>query len=327
MLPGAPHPAAPLRPCSLRDSHYMSPEHPEAVAYRTGALDVRRLSLFLAVVDSGGFSRAAQAVHISQPALSQAIAELEAELACTLFHRLPRGVSLTEAGRALVGPARSVLRSVDSARQVTSEISGLARARLDLSALRTLASDPLPGLLGPFLRRHPGAQVRLASPDNPVELLDQLRSGEVELGLTVASNFPSAIVAVPMGAQAMQAVFPPGTDRAPGPVSPAELARMPLILTPPGTSGRDLVDNWLAGRGHRATVAVETTQREAVLPLVLAGAGAALLPAGAARLAEAAGALVADVDPLVQRQLVVVHRSAPLTRAASAFLDLVAPGT
>jgi DNA-binding transcriptional LysR family regulator len=304
----------------------MSSEHAEAVAYRTGALDVRRLSLFLAVVDSGGFSRAAQAVHISQPALSQAVAELETDLACTLFHRLPRGVALTEAGRALIGPARSVLRAVDSARQVTSEISGLARARLDLSALRTLASDPLPGVLGPFLRRNPGVQVRLASPDNPAELLEQLRSGEAELGLTVASDIPSAMVAVPIGAQAMQAVFPPGTDRAAGPVRPAELARMPLILTPPGTSGRDLVDTWLAGKGYRATVAVETTQREAVLPLVLAGAGAALLPAGAARLAEAAGALVAEVEPVVQRQLVVVHRSAPLTHAATAFLALAEPG-
>ena len=305
----------------------MSSERAEAIAYRTGALDVRRLSLFLAVVDRGGFSRAAQAVHISQPALSQAIAELEADLARLLFHRLPRGVSLTEAGRALIGPARSVLRAVDSARQVTSEISGLARARLDLSALRTLASDPLPDVLGPFLRRHPGVQVRLVSPDNPAELLDQLRSGEAELGLTVAGNLPTAMVAVPMGAQAMQAVFPPGTQRPAAPVRPAELARLPLILTPPGTSGRDLVDTWLADKGYEPTVAVETTQREAVLPLVLAGAGAALLPAASARLAQAAGALVADVEPLVERQLVIAHRSAPLTSAATAFLALAAPGS
>src|SRR5579863_9688645 len=74
--------------------------------YRVSALDIRRLSLFLAVVEHDGFTRAAQAVHISQPALSQAIAELEAELGGPLFHRLGRTVTLTDAGTALVGPAR-----------------------------------------------------------------------------------------------------------------------------------------------------------------------------------------------------------------------------
>ena len=94
-----------------------------STGYRVSALDIRRLSLFLAVVEHDGFTRAAQAVHISQPALSQAIAELEAELGGPLFHRLGRTVTLTDAGAALVGPARAVLREIDAARQVTAEVN------------------------------------------------------------------------------------------------------------------------------------------------------------------------------------------------------------
>ncbi|MCU4185523.1 LysR family transcriptional regulator [Acidiferrimicrobium sp. IK] len=302
----------------------MGAEHGDAVGYRSSALDVRRLSLFLAVVDHGGFSKAAHAVHLSQPALSQAVAELEAELGGPLFHRLGRSVSLTDAGAALVGPARSVLRSLDAARQVASELTGLARGRLELSALRTLSSDPLPELLGRFCRLYPQIDVRLASPDHPAELVEQIRSGEAEIGLTAVAGIPPGLVAVPIGAQSFQVVFPPGTQRGTGPVRPDELAAVSLIATPRGTSGRDLLDGWFAGAGLQATVAVETGQREAVVPLVLAGAGAALVPAGAARLAAAAGALTATVEPPLVRHLAVVHRPGPLTPAAGAFLALIA---
>lgn len=75
----------------------MGPGRRSSAGYRASALDVRRLSLFLAVVEHGGFTRAAQAVLISQPALSQAIAELEAELGGPLFHRLGGKVRLTDA--------------------------------------------------------------------------------------------------------------------------------------------------------------------------------------------------------------------------------------
>ena len=79
-------------------------------------MDLRKLGLFLAVVDEGGFTRAALAEFVSQPSVSQAIRELEAELGTPLFHRVGRGVTLTAAGEALVGPARQTLRDVEMAR-------------------------------------------------------------------------------------------------------------------------------------------------------------------------------------------------------------------
>ena len=78
-------------------------------------MDVRQLKFFLAVVDHGGFSRAADELMVAQPSLSQAIAGFERELGMPLFHRVGRGVVLSDAGQALVGPARVVLRDIDEA--------------------------------------------------------------------------------------------------------------------------------------------------------------------------------------------------------------------
>ena len=79
-------------------------------------MDIRQLKFFLAVVDHNGFSRAAKHLMVAQPSLSQAIATFERELGMPLFHRIGRGVVLSEAGTALVGPARVVLRDLDEAK-------------------------------------------------------------------------------------------------------------------------------------------------------------------------------------------------------------------
>lgn len=290
--------------------------------YRASALDIRRLSLFLAVVDSGGFTRAAEAVHISQPALSQAIAELEAELRGPLFHRLGRKVTLTETGVALVGPARAALRAIDAARQATAELSGLSHGHLDLSALPTLAADPLPELLGALHKAHPGIAVRIASPDDPAELVEHIRSGVAEVGVTDAGHASHGLTGVPFGPQRLAVVFPPGSRPPSGPLRPEQLSGVPLVLTPPGTSGRDLLDVALGQDGVKPMVAIETSQREAILPLVLAGAGAAVMPEVLAGLARTQGAVPVMLDPPLVRDLLIVCRPGSLTPPAAAFITV-----
>src|ERR1700742_2942341 len=113
-------------------------------------MDLRRLRLFLAVVDGGGVTRAAESEHVSQPSVSQAIRELETELGTALFHRVGRRVVLTPAGEALVEAARPVLADVDTGRAAVDAVSGLTAGRLDLVALPTLAVDPLAPLVGAF---------------------------------------------------------------------------------------------------------------------------------------------------------------------------------
>jgi DNA-binding transcriptional LysR family regulator len=94
------------------------------------------------------------------------------------------------------------------------------------------------------------------------------------------------------------------------------------VVSPPGTSTRSLLEQALAGMGVTPQIAVETAAREAITPLVLAGAGSALLPAPIAREAERRGAIVRRARPPITRSVGVVHRDAPLSPAARALLTL-----
>ena len=104
------------------------------------------------------------------------------------------------------------------------------------------------------------------------------------------------------------AVAPPGTDLGDDPLTPAALARLALVATPPGTSIRGVLDRAVRRSGQPADVVVETASRDAVLPLVLAGAGTALMPARLAEAAVAAGAVVRHLQPRLSRRVGIVHR-------------------
>jgi DNA-binding transcriptional LysR family regulator len=101
---------------------------------------------------------------------------------------------------------------------------------------------------------------------------------------------------------------------------------VPLVLSPRGASLRDVVDGALLAAGVTPDVAVETAQRDALLPLVLAGAGTTFLPAALARAAGRLGATVRATQPALRRTIVLVHRPGALAPAARAFLDVAGPG-
>src|SRR3954454_16136903 len=105
-------------------------------------MELRQLEYVLAVVDEGGFTRAADASHVSQPSLSQGIRSLERELGVELFHRLGRSVRLTAAGEALLDPARQIMRQVETIKAAAAQVAGTSAGHLDLVALPTLAVDP-----------------------------------------------------------------------------------------------------------------------------------------------------------------------------------------
>jgi len=119
-------------------------------------------------------------------------------------------------------------------------------------------------------------------------------------------------------------VFPPGSSPPDRSLRPPDLADIPLIVTPPGSSGRGLLEAALGRTGIRPVIAIETSQREAILPLVLAGAGAAVMPEALAALAAAQGAVPVPFDPPLTRQLVVVRRPGSPTPPAAAFLTVAA---
>ena len=284
-------------------------------------MDLRQLRYALAVVDEGTFTAAAAACFVAQPSLSHAIAGLERELGVPLFDRLGRRVALTAAGEAFVPAARDALRAMDTVRAEVEAVAGVVAGHLDLVALPTLAVDPVTPLVGRFRRAHPGVVVRLAHPDSTGELLDRVRTGDSELGITELPVHHDRIVSRPLLRQELVAVLPPGSE-APDRLDAAALAARPMITMPVGTSTRDALDAALAGSGAGIETAVETDQREAIGPLVLAGAGASLLPRPMADAVAAQGAVIAPLDPPLWREIGIVHRTGPLSPAARAFLQL-----
>lgn len=284
-------------------------------------MDLRRLEVFLAIVDDGSFSGAADELGVSQPAVSQAVRALEADLGATLFHRVGRSVRLTDAGDALCLPARLALRDAAAARQAVEAVSDLLAGRLELACIPTLAVDPMAPLLGAFRSRYPAVSISLLDPEDTAEVVDLVRTGRCELGLVGEPTATAPLLATRLGAQAFLTVLPPGTPH-PVALGVDDLAALPLVAPPKGSSSRDLLDAVLATRGHAASVVVETAQREALLPLVLAGAGAALVPTALAEYGRRLGCEVVALDPPVGRPVTLVRRAADSTPAAAAFLEL-----
>jgi DNA-binding transcriptional LysR family regulator len=289
-------------------------------------MEMRQVDYVLAVVDRGSFTKAAESMHVSQPSLSDGIRRLEAELDVRLFHRLGRSVELTDAGDAFVGPARQLVRDRDAVIESVAGVRGVRSGTLHIVSLSTLAADPLGRLVGRFRKAHPGIVVRIAAPDDVGAIGPMVLDGRCELGLTELPPRRDELVSVSLERQEIVAVCPPRTRLpAPGRLPVAKLADMPLVTTPRGLSTRDLVDRALAAAGVEPRIAVETSQREAIAPLVLAGAGTSFLPAGLAKSLGAQGAVIARLVPTLTRTIGLVHRAAPLSPAARAFVELARP--
>jgi DNA-binding transcriptional LysR family regulator len=286
-------------------------------------MDARQLRYFLAVVDHGGVTAAARALHLTQPSLSQSVRTLESELGTALFERIGRRLRPTGAGEALVGPARQVLRDLEQAHGAVGAVRGLAAGRLDIATLATLAVDPLARLTGAFRRRYPELSLRLVAPESADAVRELVLSGDCEIGLEHLAAPAAELAILPLGRQQLFVVLPPRTavdgDK---PLGFGALAGLAWVASPVGSSTRTLLEESLAGHGITPQIAVETPHREAIVPLVLAGAGSALLPGALARHAARRGAVVRATKPRIDREIALVHRKGPLGPAAAAFVGL-----
>ncbi len=286
-------------------------------------MELRQIEYVLAVIDEGSFTAGAVACAVAQPSLSDGIRRLEGELGVRLFDRIGRSVQVSAAGRAFEGPARALLRERTRLLDVVGAVRELVTGTLDVVALPTLAVDPLAPLVGRFRREHPGVTVHIAEPEDAGAVEAMVADGRSEIGLAELPARRDDLVAIELTEQEMVAVCPPGTVlRTPGRLAVSSLAGMPLVTTPPGTSTRDLLDRALAAAAVAPLIAVETSQREAIAPLVLGGAGTSFLPRPLADLLGAQGAVIAQPVPALTRTIGLLHRARPLTPAGRAFVEL-----
>ena len=204
-------------------------------------MDSRKLAYFVAVVDHGGFTAASKAVFVSQPALSLAVKDLEAEVGAQLFTRIGHRIRLTPAGAALLEPARQVLRDLETGRAAVAAVTGLLAGSLSLASLPTLAADPMAAMVGEFRRHYQGVRVDLAAPEDSDDLFALVESGTCELGLTDAADVPQTLAAISLGTQELVFILPPGSAPTGGdPLEALELGEIPLVVAPVGTSTRRL---------------------------------------------------------------------------------------
>ena len=295
-------------------------------------MERRHLEYFLAIAESGSFTRAAAMLTISQPSLSQSIAALERELGGPLFERLGRGVKLTPAGEALVEPARRTLRSFILAKGAVRGVADAGFGHLSIISGTLWAIEPLVRMIGEFRLVYPAVQFTVSDPASRSEVLDAVRSGEADFGLLDGTPPAGALASRWLVDHELVAVLPNRSSLSALSMSAADLVPLGLVSTPKGTPLRTLLDEQLELAGQPAEVAVETAHLASVVPLVLAGAGAALLPEGLASDAAAKGARVVRLTPATRASVHIIWRDGRLNTLREHFLSvggdmLASPGT
>jgi DNA-binding transcriptional LysR family regulator len=282
-------------------------------------MELRMLEYFVAAVDAGGFTKAAAQLRVSQPSLSEGIRKLERECGTPLFHRVGRRVVLSEAGEVLLTFARRACKDIEEAQLAMIALKGFRGGRVTVSAPPGLSVEPLARIVGAFRRRYPEVTISMLPTEDGALAAAAVANASCEVGLTdrpVSSELRAHLI----GSNEIVAVLPPGNPLGGhGPVTLEQLVDIPFISSLPGTRARTLLDE-ANERGIGLRTVVETPHREAVVPMIMEGVGAAFLPWTVSREAERRGAVVLSLLPAVTYDLLIVHRDQPLTTAAQAFV-------
>jgi LysR family transcriptional regulator, transcription activator of glutamate synthase operon len=246
-------------------------------------VELRQLVYFEAVARLGGFTRAAEQLHIAQPAISAQIRHLERELGTTLFERTTRRVQLTHAGTLLLARARTVIAELDGARSDLDELAAVLRGRLRLGVTQVLGSIDLPGLLATFHRTYPEVSLTVRS-GLVAALLSELDAGAVDaLIAPIHVGLPDRYVARPVGKESVVLATPPGLLRpGPRPVSLATVREEPFVCLPAHSGLHSILTAASAELGFEPHIQFEAPDPAAIRSFVAAGLGVALLAESAA---------------------------------------------
>ena len=281
-----------------------------------------QLRVFLAVARHGSYSRAAEELFLSQPAVSAQVRELERALDATFFERVGRTIVLTEAGKELLVYAERICTLTDEARLAMQELDGLKRGRIAIAAVSTAGAYVLPSLLGAFQKRYPGISINLEV-TNRALARDRLLHNEVDR--VVMGRPPEEVphMAVPFLSDEIVVVAAPSHPLATARRIPVDrLAQEIFIAREVGSGTRLNADEFFRQQGVKLRVGLELGDNSAVKEAVAVGLGIALLSRHVLRMELALKRLVVlDAQGLpLRRQWFVVHREDKhLSRAAIAF--------
>jgi DNA-binding transcriptional LysR family regulator len=285
---------------------------------------LKQLEAFVAIARTGSFSAAARIVHVSQPALTAVIKNLEQQLGVALFERTARGVTMTTAGRELLPTVDRLLTELNET--LANVLSGTAPrgGRVTLACVPSAGSLYLPPLIASFTRQHPTVriEVRDAMTENR-EIVRMVRAGDIDYG--IASPMPDApeLRFRHLYDDELVAVLPPwhvsGGQKH---ITWDQLGALPLVGMASHSYLRLLIDQTFAAIGISKRPVTEVSLITTAVGMARAGLGAAVLPLRAARACDLTGVItLALVDPTVRRPIGFLYRSmAELSPATKAFM-------
>jgi DNA-binding transcriptional LysR family regulator len=287
-------------------------------------MSLRQMEYFLAVVDEASFTRAADALHVSQPALSHQIKALERSVGGELLERLPRGVRLTPMGRAFRPHAERAVRSADQARRAARAAAGAEGGELHLAAVHSVAVGVLPDVFARWQGAHPHVLLHLHEYATSQALEEEVERGTADLAIGPApADWPGTVV--PVGEEEAVLVVP-FDDRfaARSTVTLPELADRPWIrcAMEPVVHGERFLDFVCTRAGFAPRTAVWTEHTSTAVRMAAAGVGVCVAPSHIVRGAVGEDCAVLSHTPPWRRPMTVFTRVPP-TGAAQAFADLL----
>ncbi len=290
-------------------------------------MELRQLRYLVALAEEQHFTRAAQRLHIAQPALSQQIAKLEREVGVRLVERTTRRLSFTAAGDLLLAHARRMLAEEAAARAELDDLVGLRRGHLDVGATQAMGPVDLAHLLVDFHRRHPAIELTVREALT-VELHAAILADELDLAFVTSPPDHAATDSLEIAAEALVCVMAtshPLADRRT--ISVADLRHDTFVMFARSATVRRKLDDAAREQGYSPDVGFETSDVTRIRALVSAGLGVAILPRSDAETRGPRVRIVPLGDPgFVHTVYVTWRRTRRHSPAARAFLDLVREG-
>lgn len=287
-------------------------------------MTLEQLRIFLAVAETLNMTRAAEQLHLTQPAVSSAIAVLEERYATRLFDRVGRRLELTEAGRLFLPEARGVLGRALDARRMLEDLAGLGRGEVRIAASQTVATYWLPQRMAGFAASAPRIQLHLFV-GNSAQAAAQVLQGEADIGFIEGEIDEPMLSRRIIGRDHIGLYAVPSHPLVGKALSPEDLMAAGWVMREPGSGTRDHLAAGLAASGiavEHLPVALELPSNGAVLEALNGGQ----LIAGVSELAAAArvkAGLIARLDwPSPARDFaILMHRARSQSRAVSAFVQ------
>jgi LysR family transcriptional regulator, nitrogen assimilation regulatory protein len=287
----------------------------------------RQLRYFCKIVECGSFSRAAATIHIAQPALSQQISELEAQLNVELLQRSARGVKATRAGEILYKEALNILKQLDALPALVRSNTGVVEGSVSLGIVRALGPRIAGDIVAACREKLPKVTLKLSAADS-TSLRERVEAQSLDMAVVFEPEFQQP----PLARKPLfrQRVYFLPHQKMPDPTAPlslAQLAQMPLVMPSQPNVARVLLEQALNAAGMSPTIVVEVDDLATVLASVRSGLGSTIITTG-----NLASVGANDLPPpmLIEPALHVIasiisDSTTPLSRAGEALRSLLVP--